>query len=117
MRRLRVGSILLLLIAIPSIVHSKAAIESLLNVPPDWVPDTLAEKAEFNELTRRFSVTDVLMISWPGAKLGSESFHDASACLQPLCEDPNEKNGSIPTLDEFDAEVKSAINEILVFSI
>ncbi len=59
--RLKVGIGLLVLLAIPAIVHSHAAIETLYNHPSDWVPDSIAEKAEFNEFVDHFAVTNLLI--------------------------------------------------------
>ena len=100
-RRMQIGAALILLLAIPAAIHSKAAIDSLLNVPPDWVPDSLPEKAEFNELSRRFSVADVLLVSWPEAKLGSESLVSASMALKTLCQ---------PTKDDAESEGGSQVD-------
>ncbi|GAA4467712.1 efflux RND transporter permease subunit [Novipirellula rosea] len=90
LRRLAIGVGLLLVLAIPAILHSHAAIESILNRPPDWVPDSLPEKAEFNEFTHRFSAADVILMGWDGSDLGSESLQNAVALLDPLCQQPND---------------------------
>ncbi|TWU24164.1 MMPL family protein [Novipirellula galeiformis] len=89
LRRLAIGVGLLLLLAIPAILHSHAAIESILNRPPDWVADSLPEKAEFNEFTDRFSAADIILVGWEGADLDSESLQSAAAFLQPLCQQVN----------------------------
>ena len=86
LRRFRLGCVLLALLAIPAVLHSHAAITSLLNLPEDWIPDSLPEKIEFNDFVRRFSVADVVMIAWDGADLESASLDQACAILQPLCE-------------------------------
>ena len=82
--RFKVGVGLLVLLAVPAVVHSHAAIESLLNQPSDWVPDSLPEKAEFNDFAKRFKVQEIVMISFPGANLGSESLEAATDALRPL---------------------------------
>lgn len=92
LRRMRMGAVVLLVLAIPALIHSRAAILSLLNSPPDWVPDTLPEKAAFNELSERFSVADILLVSWPGADLGSTGLLAASDALQPLCVESRSRN-------------------------
>ncbi|MCO8124410.1 MMPL family transporter [Stieleria sp. TO1_6] len=84
LRRMTAGAILLAVLAIPAIVHSNAAIHSLLNRPIDWVPDTLSEKAAFNELCRRFVVSDALLISWPGATLESEGLREVTRAFDAL---------------------------------
>ncbi len=86
LRRFVFGWIVLGLLAVPAIIHSHAAIEGLLNQPPDWVPNSLPEKARFNEFTRRFAGADVIMVSWPGAELDSQSLDAATNAIKPLCE-------------------------------
>ena len=44
LRRFRIGCLLLAVLAVPAIVHSHAAIDSLFNQPADWVPNSLDEK-------------------------------------------------------------------------
>tara|TARA_R110002049_G_scaffold47902_1_gene138417 strand:+ start:124992 stop:127412 length:2421 start_codon:yes stop_codon:yes gene_type:complete len=90
LRRFKVGIALLALLSIPAVIHSHAAISGLLNLPPQWVPDSLPEKAEFNDFVRRFSVADVVMIAWPDSDLESKSLDQATALLQPLCEQPDQ---------------------------
>ena len=89
LRRLRIGIVVLVLLAIPAIVHSDAAIRSLYNRPSDWVPDSLPEKAEFNDFAEHFEVADLIMVAWEESKLDSVSLATASAILQPLCMNPN----------------------------
>ncbi len=91
LKRMVIGVGLLVLLAIPAALHSHTAIESILNRPPDWVPDTLPEKAEFNEFIRRFSAADIILIGWEGADLGSESLHQTASLLDLLCQETNER--------------------------
>ena len=86
LKRFRWGVIGLILLAIPATVHSHAAIETLLNRPYDWLPTSFAARSEFDAFADRFAATDVLLVAWPGAELGSDSLDAASQFLQPLCE-------------------------------
>ncbi|TWU48190.1 efflux RND transporter permease subunit [Rubripirellula reticaptiva] len=87
LRQLKFGAGVLLLLAIPAILHSHAAIESLFNRPADWVPDSLTEKAEFNDFLAHFSVAEVVMVGWEESDLDSPSLDTAAAILKPLCEE------------------------------
>ena len=78
------GIVLLVVLAVPAVIHSHYAIESLLNQPSEWVPDSLPEKAEFNRFTERFSASDIVMLSWPGANLDSQSLTSVTNALRPL---------------------------------
>lgn len=89
--RAAVGLLLLALLAVPSIVHSMAAINSLRNVPVDWLPDSVPTKQAFKEFVRLFKVTDLVMITWPGASLLGEETSDeqlerVANLLRPLAE-------------------------------
>ena len=98
LRRFRIGLVLLAVLAIPAIFHSHAAINSLFNRPGDWIPDSLAEKQDFNEFLKHFSVSELIMIAWDGSDLDSESLERASLVLQPLVE---------PTEGDADAQDES----------
>ena len=82
--RFKMGIVLLVVLAVPAVIHSHYAIESLLNQPSEWVPDSLPEKAEFNRFTERFSASDIVMLSWPGANLDSQSLTSVTNALRPL---------------------------------
>ncbi|MEM9826113.1 MAG: MMPL family transporter [Planctomycetota bacterium] len=84
-RRLAIGVALLAMLAVPAAIHSKAAIDSLHNSPADWLPDGVPVKARFNEFSERFDVSDLLLISWPGATLESTGVDRAGDLLRPLC--------------------------------
>jgi predicted RND superfamily exporter protein len=84
LRRFTIGVGLLVLLAIPAIVHSQAAIESLYNHPSEWVPDSIREKAEFNEFAEHFAVSNLLMIAWEGSDLDSPSLQQVTAALRLL---------------------------------
>ncbi len=87
LRQLKIGAVVLMLLAIPAIVHSQAAIHTLFNRPADWVPDSLVEKAEFNDFLDHFSVAEVVMIGWEESDLDSLSLNAAAAILKPLCKE------------------------------
>ncbi len=87
LRRFKFGIALILLLASPCAYYSMDAIHHLFNRPPDWVPDSIPEKAEFNDFVERFSVAEIVMVSWDGAELGSNELAQAVALLRPLCED------------------------------
>ncbi|TWU60509.1 MMPL family protein [Rubripirellula tenax] len=87
LRQLKVGVVVLALLTIPAIVHSHAAIQSLFNRPADWVPDSLTEKAEFNDFLDHFSVAELIMVGWEESDLGSPSLDAAAAVLKPLCDE------------------------------
>ncbi|MEO1529204.1 MAG: MMPL family transporter [Planctomycetota bacterium] len=114
LRRMYVGIALLIACAPLAIVHSHAAINGLLNRPIDWVPDSLPEKAAFNDLCRRFVVSDGVLISWPGATLESEGLARVTETLDVLC---SHRGDSIDTrkigaLDEVDESTLSGTNHI-----
>lgn len=85
LRRLKFGVVLILLLAAPVAWLAIDAITRLHNRPWEWVPDSIPEKVVFTEFLRRFSAAEVILISWDGATLGSESLEKAVALLQPLC--------------------------------
>ncbi len=87
LRRFKIGAAFILLLAGPVAYFAMDAVHHLFNRPPDWVPNSIPEKAEFNEFLRRFSVAEIVMVSWDGAKLDSEQLDQASALLKPLCEE------------------------------
>ncbi|KAA1262409.1 MMPL family protein [Rubripirellula obstinata] len=98
LRRLKLGVVLLVLLALPAIFHSKAAIETLYNRPSDWVPDSLPEKIQFNDFTEHFSVADLIMVAWQESDLDSPSLQQASQILAPLCQ-PRRHQDEPVTLD------------------
>lgn len=105
LRRMVAGGILLAFLAVPAFIHSRAAIDGLLNQPIDWVPDTLPEKAIFNDLCRRFVVADAILISWPGATLESEGLSKVTDALNRLASesDGQSDGASKSEFDEFDS--------------
>ncbi|TWT51183.1 MMPL family protein [Rubripirellula amarantea] len=110
LRRLWVGVAVLVVLAIPAIIHSDAAIRSLFNRPSDWVPDSLAEKAEFNDFAEHFSVADLIMVAWEESTLGSPSLAQASAILQPLSVDQGQPSEDVVLpdwADEWIAEMQT----------
>jgi len=84
LRRLQFGVVALILLAIPAVLHSHAAIEGLMNRPPDWLPDELPEKQVFNEFIHRFDVIDLVMASWDDATLDSLQLDAVTEVLRLL---------------------------------
>ncbi|NND97193.1 MAG: MMPL family transporter [Pirellulaceae bacterium] len=112
MRRFYFGIGLILLLAYPAIVHSHAAIEGLLNKPPSWVPDSLPEKAAFNDFSRRFSASDIVMLSWPSAKLDSASLAVATLAMQPLCSQRYDPQTDADRIDQLPESTQDWIRQI-----
>ena len=94
LRRFKVGTVLLALLAIPAIFHSHAAIESLFNRPSDWIPNTVPEKTEFDDFVNKFSAADLIMIAWDGSDLDSASLATVATALSPLVE-PDQVSGAV----------------------
>ncbi len=112
LRRLCFGIGLLVLLAIPAIAHSHAAIETLYNHPSDWVPDSIVEKAEFNEFVEHFAVTNLMMIAWQQADLGSPSLQRATELLRPLSEADFDPASDAAMIAGLPAWAASDLNEI-----
>ncbi len=86
LRRFVAGIVILILLAVPAVWHSHAAIDSLFNRPSEWIPDTVEEKVEFDAFVNNFAAADLIMIAWEGSDLNSESLAAAAAALMPLTE-------------------------------
>lgn len=112
LRRLKFGIGLLILLAIPAIVHSHAAIETLYNHPSDWVPDSIAEKAEFNEFVEHFAVTNLLMIAWEGSDVGSPVLRQVTDALRPLSKVDFDNASDEATISQLGKSVTEDIREI-----
>lgn len=110
--RLKIGVALLVLLAIPAIVHSAAAIGSLYNRPADWVPDSLPEKAEFNDFLLHFSVADLVMVGWEESDLDDPSLESVAAIIQPLCSETYAVETDAATLDELSPWSREWIDEV-----
>ena len=95
--RLKIGVVLMALLAVPATFHAVAAIKSLFNLPAEWVPDSLTEKAEFNDFSKHFAVADLIMVGWEESDLDSESLRQTSEILAPLC-DPRRGQDAADTL-------------------
>lgn len=88
------GILLMVVLAFPSAIHSFSAIQGLFNRPSDWIPADMQVRIEFDDFSRRFSVADLLLISWDGAKLGADELSAATRLLQPLCEQSDQEAGT-----------------------
>ena len=95
LRRLKFGVVLIAMLAVPVAFHAVAAVQSLFNLPAEWVPDSLLEKAEFNDFAEHFSVAELIMVAWEGSDLDSESLRQASEILDPLCEPRRGQDASV----------------------
>ncbi|QDT06393.1 MMPL family protein [Rubripirellula lacrimiformis] len=104
LRQFKIGIGVLVLLAIPAIIHSQAAIHSLFNRPADWVPDSLPEKAEFNDFLAHFSVADLVMVGWEDSDLDSTSLATVTAILQPLCIESYDAESDASTIAELSDE-------------
>jgi predicted RND superfamily exporter protein len=111
-RRFALGVLALLLLSFPAAVHSFVAISSLFNRPADWIPEEMPVRMEFDDFARRFAVSDLVMLAWDGAVLGSEELEAVAQLLAPLCEQtdaspdqPNRQLGILP-------EAKAAIGSV-----
>jgi len=82
--RFSIGAIAIVLLAFPAAYHSYQAISNLFNRPSDWIPADMPVRVEFDDFARRFSVTDLLLVSWDGADLDSAQLDNATKLLQPL---------------------------------
>jgi hypothetical protein len=112
LHRFRIGLVLLVLLAIPAVVHSNAAIDSLFNRPADWVPDSIPEKAEFNSFMKYFSVSELIMVAWEGSVLDSPTLEQAAAVLHPLCESRYDAASDASVLAELPPATAARILEI-----
>ncbi|WP_168565509.1 efflux RND transporter permease subunit [Crateriforma spongiae] len=83
-RRLTIGVVLLVILAVPAVIHTKSAMDGLVNRPPNWLPDDLPEKVVFNRFMTRFDLADLLMVSWEGADLQSPQLDAAAAMVDLL---------------------------------
>lgn len=90
--RLAIGAITILLLAFPATFHSYQAVSTLFNRPSDWIPADMPVRVEFDDFARRFSVTDLLLVSWDGADLDSAQLDEATKLLQPLTMESSTRN-------------------------
>lgn len=89
-RRFVLGVLALVVLAVPAAVHSFVAVSSLFNRPSDWIPADMPVRVAFDDFARRFSVTDLVLVSWEGAKLESQELEAVTRLLAPLCEQPTQ---------------------------
>jgi len=85
-RRFVFGVLLMIVLAFPAAIFSFSAIQGLFNRPSDWIPADMQVRVEFDDFSRRFSVADLVLVSWDSAKLGATDLTAATRLLQPLCE-------------------------------
>ncbi len=111
-RRLKVGALLLILLALPAAIHSHAAIGSLFNRPSDWLPDDLEVKQDFNKFVENFSGADIVMVSWDGAVLGSDSLDRSASLLRNLSSADFEPDNDLIALSEHPTWAQDAILDV-----
>lgn len=112
LRRLVVGIVLIVGLAIPAAVDSQSAIKSLHNRPADWLPNSIPVKAAFQEFSNRFNVSDVLMIAWPGSEVNSDSIDEVTDLLRKISEAGSDEAGSDDGAgDATDSDGESAESE------
>ena len=78
------GMIVLGILLIPAIVHSGAALGTLRNLPALWLPRDMDTRQDFFKFIEQFSVTDLVMVTWPDARLEDSSITAAMDWLEPL---------------------------------
>lgn len=81
LRRFRIGVVLICLLAVPAVFHSKSAIESLFNRPAKWLSEDVAEKREFDSFAKHFDISDVVMCAWDSSDLDSPDLLAADELL------------------------------------
>jgi uncharacterized protein len=99
-RRFIFGVVVMLLMAVPVAFRSYSAINGLFNRPSDWIPADMPVRVAFDDFAKRFSVTDLIMISWDGADLGSPELEAATRLLQTLCDQPELEASDDPSSNE-----------------
>ena len=85
------GIVVLGVLLIPAIVHSAAAIGTLRNLPALWLPRDMDTRKDFFKFIEQFSVTDLVMVTWPGARLNDPSIDAVMDWLEPLSKEPSEQ--------------------------
>jgi len=79
-----VGVLVLAILVAPSIIHSAAAIGTLRNLPALWLPEDMPTRTDFFQFVEDFAVTDVVLVTWPTARLEDPSIDSAMSWLKPL---------------------------------
>ena len=86
-RRFAVGAVAVVILAFPAAIYSFFAVTGLFNRPADWISADTPVRIAFDDFTSRFSVTDLVLVSWEGAQLGSPQLDEATRLLRPLCDE------------------------------
>lgn len=93
-----VGVVILVAAALPAIVHSAAAVQTLRNLPAEWLLMSSPARQDFIKFLDDFPVTDIVLASWPTCRLGDPSLDETRALLEPLCsETSSDIRSSAPT--------------------
>lgn len=97
-----VGVLLLAILIAPSVIHSAAAIGTLRNLPALWLPEDMPIRTDFFQFVEDFAVTDVVLVSWPTARLEDPSVDAAMAWLKPLSSEAMQDSAGTEQLREND---------------
>lgn len=86
------GVVVLGTLLIPALVHSGAALGTLRNLPALWLPRDMETRQDFFKFIEQFSVTDLVMVSWPDAQLTDTSIAAAMDWLEPLSKESSQQH-------------------------
>ena len=98
---------------IPSIIHSGAALGTLRNLPALWLPEEMDTRQDFFKFIDTFSVTDLVMVTWPEAQLKDPSIDAAMDWLEPLSKEAAKRpqNAWMPEDEQSYEEILASIPE------
>jgi uncharacterized protein len=91
-RQFLIGVVVLGFLLVPAIIHSGAALGTLRNLPALWLPRDMDTRKEFFKFIEQFSVTDLVLVTWPGARLNDPSIDAAMDWLEPLSKESSEQS-------------------------
>ena len=91
-RQFLIGVVVLGFLLVPAIIHSGAALGTLRNLPALWLPRDMDTRKDFFKFIEQFSVTDLVLVTWPGARLNDPSIDAAMDWLEPLSKESSEQS-------------------------
>ncbi len=91
-RQFLIGVVVLGVLLVPAIIHSGAALGTLRNLPALWLPRDMDTRKDFFKFIEQFSVTDLVLVTWPGARLNDPSIDAAMDWLEPLSKESSEQS-------------------------
>lgn len=108
-----IGVLVLAALLIPSIIHSGAALGTLRNLPALWLPQEMDTRQDFFKFIETFSVTDLVMVTWPEAQLKDPSIDAAMDWLEPLSKEAAKRpqNAWMPEDEQRYEEILASIPE------